>query len=109
MRLTRNTTPDGKCKYALVRLDKLRKMPEHLLVVKSAIKALDELAALGFLEYGQPGTDEEFFAIKLKDISAPSALFSYAEFAELSDPELAKDVRELAARSQKRQGKRKPD
>lgn len=108
MRLTRNTTPDGKCKYAIVRLDKLRKMPQKSLITESAAKALDELAALGFLEYGQPGTEEEFFVIKLKDRFAAKALFAYAKDAG-SDLEYSREVRALAVRAMEHPYSKRPD
>lgn len=112
MRLTRNTTPDGRCKYAIVRLDKLRKLPPESLIAQSAAKALDELAAIGLLEYGEKGSEEEFFVIKLKDLNAPYALRVYA-FAALVEPhvdrELSKDVFELEVRAQNHPNRKRPD
>jgi len=109
MRLTRNTTPDGKCKYAIVRLDKLRKLPGESEMEKACARALDDLAAFGILEYGQPGSEEECFVLKLKDENTAEALYTYAEESERSDTEFAKDVRELAERSYKHPLRKRPD
>lgn len=105
-RLIRNTTPDGKCKYGLIRLDKLREMP--LERQQAVEKSLGILQSAGLLEYGEKGTAEEFFAIKLKDIHARHALFAYAHSMVDYDPELAKEVFELAARSAGRKDVRHP-
>lgn len=110
MRLTRNTTSDGRGKYALVRLDKLRALPQQSLLVERSAKALDELATLGFLEYGEKGSAEEAFTIKLKDKNAAAALDSYAEEARLNgDFQLAADVLELAQKSENFPTRKMPD
>lgn len=76
MRLIRNTTPDGSCKYRLWN------------------------NALGrFEDDDKPGDLNEFFAIKLKDRNSEAALLAYAAAIEPRDPEFAADVRELAARA----------
>lgn len=79
MKLVRNTTKDGRCRYALVRLDKIRNLPMGTEMEKSAARALDTLAAFGFLEYGEVGSKEEHFVIKLRDHFAPSALNRYRQ------------------------------
>lgn len=96
-RLVRNTTPDGACKYALVRLDKIRELTqaergwcEH---------ALNNLEMQGVLEYGKPGAEDEFFAIKLKDPRSTRALDAYADACHQDDREFSEEVRELAERS----------
>lgn len=107
MRLTRNETPDGKCKYALVRLDKLRKLSEDdRLIAESAAQML---VKMGLLEYGEPGSEDEFFAIKLKDINAPGGLEGYAIRASATDAELSKDVMELAGRAMGHPHRKQPD
>ncbi len=40
---------------------------------------------------------DDFFVIKLKDRHSKAALLAYADAAESTDPELAADVRQLAA------------
>lgn len=79
MRLKRNTTPDGMCKYSLIEHEK----SDHV-------------------EHGLPGTENEFFVIKLKDIHARAALLGYlgsilqkADF----DEEYAHDIFELSKRA----------
>lgn len=97
MKLVRNTRTDGTCKYALLRLDKLRE-------AKGDLTKEDILAIAGdlapYIEFGEIGTEDEFFAIKLKDINAPPALLAYAGSSyDNGDPFFAIDVEELANRS----------
>jgi len=76
MRLERNINADGFGKYSLVNHKKD-----------------------GELEHGMPGTKDEFFVIKLKDLHAKAALLAYAKSAEFYDSEYAADIRDLAARA----------
>lgn len=92
MRLIRHTTPDGKCKYALVRLDKLRAAKISNSQTNAVIEtdaALRHLSACGLLEYGEPGTPEECFVIKLKDQFALKALEAYSGEVDKQAHELA--------------------
>lgn len=84
-------------------------MPGGSIIAHQAAKALDDLAAFGLLEYGEPGTDNEFFAIKLKDDNAAPALDAYAEAAEWTDKELSEDVFGLAERARHHPCRKKPD
>lgn len=95
MKLVRNTTPDGTCKYALVRLDKFPSPDED----PQATEALKLLQDRGLLEYGLAHTENEFFAIKLKDTHAQAALLAYASHAKATQPEFAKEIFALAQRS----------
>ena len=83
MNLDRKINLDGHGKYALInqRTDKV--------------------------EWGAPGSDEEFFVIKLKDVNAAAALYAYAQRCQ--DAEFAKDVRELAERAANHSHKKQPD
>lgn len=76
MRLVRNTTPDGMCKYSLI---------EH--------------HKGGRVEHGLPGTENEFFVLKLKDKYTQAALNAYAEAVGSDDPEYASEVQALADRA----------
>ncbi|WP_415913376.1 hypothetical protein [Neptuniibacter sp. QD37_11] len=76
MDLIRNTTKDGRCKYALV--ERLK----------------DDR-----LEYGLPGTEDEFFVLKLKDKHAKAALEAYVASVKDEDPEYARQIQELADRA----------
>lgn len=114
MKLTRNTTPDGKCKYALVRLDKLRAMSMDIHPEASQrLKIEEHLRALeshGVLEYGQLGTEEECFVIKLKDKYAGYALYPYAGAVEKDgDGEFADDIRVMAFRASRHPSQKRPD
>jgi hypothetical protein len=92
MRLQRNITEDQTCKYAIVRLDKLRALEANAGKTGKpgndkfgrrntdhgiARCHLGELLILGLLEYGKPGDNEECFVIKLKDQFAVPALDAY--------------------------------
>lgn len=79
MRLKRNTTKDGMCKYSLIEHEK----GDHI-------------------EHGFPKTENEFFVIKLKDKHAYSALVGYLESLTSQDEydvEYARDIQELVRRS----------
>lgn len=111
MKLTRNTTPDGRGKYALVRLDKIRDLPHGSEIEERAAKALDELAAFGLLEYGEKGSEEEFFAIKLKDEHAQAALTCYLDSImnqDVVDQEFACDLFDLAIRARNHPSRKSP-
>jgi hypothetical protein len=107
MRLMRNTTPDGSCKYAAVRKDKIARLNDYSR--KSAEQALAVLKHLGVLEDPSINDPDEFFLIKLKDINAPAALIGYAGAASHTDPELARDVLEAADRSIAHPNRKQPD
>jgi len=79
MRLLRNTTKDGKCKYSLIEHEK----DDHV-------------------ESGLPKTENEFFVIKLKDKYAKAALEEYDRAVSLDpggDKEYDEDVLDLADRA----------
>lgn len=105
-RLIRNITVDGSCKYGLIRLDKIRKMPtdQQLAIALS----IEKLRAAGVFEMAGKKDAEEVFCIKLKDIHAAPALSAYAESCSVHDPELALDVFELACRARHRKDARHP-
>lgn len=87
-------------------MDKIRQMPK---VQQTAILVvIDQLMAAGVYEVAGKDSQEEVFCIKLKDIHAAHALFAYARSCDEYDPELAKDVFELASRSAHRMDARHP-
>lgn len=107
MELVRNNTKDGSCKYALIRLDKMRK-DGTFKNIEEFLKLYPELKE--YIEFGEPHSEEEFFVIKLKDINSTRALTAYVFEAEKSDPEFALEVMDLALRSGKRHRKcKQPD
>lgn len=114
MRLTRNTTPDGKCKYALVRLDKIRKMgiTDNLGGIENALKVLE---SAGVLEYGEPGSEDECFVLKLKDQHTGHALRAYVRdilndlTPEKPDTQYAADIIDLALRADAHPSRKRPD
>jgi hypothetical protein len=100
MKLMRNVTPDGQCKYAAVRVDKLAALlPTERQEVQ---RALDTLAAYGLLENPKPGEQEEFFLVKLKDRHSPAALYAYADSIRPTDAEFASEVTRLCFRAGER-------
>ena len=107
MNLVRNTTKDGSCKYALIRLDKMRK-DGTFKNIEQFVNKYPELKE--YVEFGEPHSEEEFFAIKLKDINSTRALVNYALEADKTDQEFALQVMDLALRSGKRHTKcQQPD
>jgi hypothetical protein len=107
MRLVRNITPDGSCKYAAVRNDKVAALPSD--EYDLAIEALQTLQALGVLENPKVGDSEEFFLIKLKDENAAYALLAYANAICRKDIAFARDITELVARSLDHPTRKQPD
>jgi hypothetical protein len=105
VRLDRNTPEnEGRGEYAILKLRKsaecLGKSQSYFVNtgnrVRAAIHVLEEE---GILDGGEEGTDAEFFLIRLKDMFAASAVYSYAESAMVHDPEYGSEVYALAARS----------
>ena len=99
MKLVRNTTSDGSCKYALLRIDKMLKDGEFTFI-QDFLEKYPELKK--YIEFGEPNTEEEFFVIKLKDINSTRALTAYVLESDKTDPEFALEVMDLALRSGKR-------
>ncbi len=83
MKMQRNIQPDGICKYALIRLDKLSKWDRDSLI-RSVDRMKHErvLVSSAVIEFGKKFDDEECFVVKLKDINAEEALIAYANAAE---------------------------
>lgn len=121
--LDRNMTDDGSCKYALIRLDKLRLDAENdsnpncveaatileFLLNKGRLSSESARVLREYIELGRPGDSEECFVLKLKDQNAAFALEQYANSARTYGmPEFADRVLELADRSRKMATKR-PD
>ena len=98
MKLDRNGL-GGVGKYALVNLRKLTEMQLSGADMSGVSEALDILLGKGLLEMGSPGSKDEFFVLKLKDLNSTSALRAYARTARISDAEFSDEVMELAARS----------
>lgn len=100
MKMDRDLNADGKGKYALV---KLRDMPpkgsERYYIAMSAMGALSDL---GMLDYGQVGTESEFFVMRLKDKFSYRGLLGYMKAIELEpepDYEYAKAILNMVGRA----------
>ena len=99
MRMDRNINANGTGKYAIVSMRRLRALTGP---PKQQAKAmLDGLDAMGLIEWGAVGEEDEFFLIKLKDRHARAALLAYEKSIEPTDPEFALEVATMAARAGK--------
>ncbi len=107
MRLMRNLTEDGTCKYAAVRNDKIANLSDD--DQGAAREAMRILANLGVLENPRRGDPEEFLLIKLKDVNSTGGFIGYADAARAVDPELAADVLRLACRAMQHPNQKHPD
>jgi hypothetical protein len=112
MKLDRNANPDGRGKYALVKLRQLTHAP------KEARQAVDMLHGLGLIHYGDEAEGEQFFVMKYKDKFTGPALSAYASAVLVEsvkpvvfDPELAEYYHEICRESERAKfyGKRIPD
>lgn len=114
MKLDRNINGTGRGKYGLIKtraIGELKALADRnapnaataQLRMNMYVKALSAIAALeelGVIEWGEPGTEGEFFVIKLRDRCAQRALETYAAvaFNEVGR-EYSDDVLALADRS----------
>lgn len=103
MKLDRNINPNGRGKYALLKLRRLAEFdkpgtPEHM-HRESIRHAMKLLETHGILDWGN-ATDSEFMLIRLKDKYAAGALYTYASYA-ISDGEVeyGQEIMEMAKRS----------
>lgn len=102
MKLDRNENLNGKGKYALVRLRNIHEGDE-------AFELLQRLHALGHLDWGYRGAEDEFFVIKLRDKYAPKALNAYGKAAFEDDQEWGSQVMAMASRAEQSPFKKSPD
>lgn len=99
MKLDRNINPDGRGKYALLKLRRQEK-PVSL----KATTAAATLKDAGLLHFGNEGPGEQFFVLKYKDKFTAPALYAYAAAAfseaftleEQGDAKQAVELREFA-------------
>ncbi len=103
MKLDRNIEGnEGRGKYAILNLRTLatyERQGVFAVLPPDLSHALEVLEKARILEWGEVGSSNEFFLLKLKDESAARALAAYADGYENIDPEWAAEVRELASRS----------
>lgn len=96
-RLDRNTSPDGRGKYALILM---REIAEKNMKSKNDIACqLEALERFGVIDYGEAGTGRDFFVLRLKDPNAEVTLRAYAESIRDDDAEFAGEVSEMADRA----------
>lgn len=97
MKLDREINPSGKGKYALINMRKIPTDPRTPQELAAAILANPEC-----VEFGEVGSPDEFWVIKLKDKYARRALCAYAKAVDLDaggDQEYSQVVQSLANRS----------
>lgn len=115
MKLDRNINDTGRGKYGLVNNRALQEYLDILpgdiatrgtqpnSVEMEALKvanAVSFLEAMGVIDWGETGSEAEFFVIKLRDKYAGGALHTYASYAvEDGEIEYGQDIMELAKRS----------
>lgn len=121
MKLDRNINGTGRGKYGLVKTRRLAEIEkadsEAAALIRSGgsdrnradrqaihlgmdvAQAIALLETAGVIEWGQPGTESEFFVIKLRDQCARPALDAYADMAAEFDPEYECEIRALSARA----------
>lgn len=107
MKLDRNINPDGKGKYALV---KLRDIGFPFAAQNGC--ALIPFHAIDFGTGTDPNCEDpgaDFFVIRIKDKYAPAALIAYAAAASADDPEYAAEIHALSEKARLFTPKRKPD
>lgn len=107
MKLDRNEQPGGVGKYALINMRRYRALPPDK--AEEAHDLLGKMEALGIIDTGARGADDEFFVIKLKDRYAPAALNAYANAAADDDKEWATQVLALASRAEHHPAQKQPD
>jgi hypothetical protein len=82
---------------------RLRKLPayepEAAFATNPVMDAIALLEREGLIDWGNEGTESEFFVIKLKDKFAAPALIAYANAARATDPEYAYDVDGMSVRA----------
>lgn len=102
MRLDRNANPDGKGKYALIKLrvDDIR----HRIKIPNLVTAAVLVDAIDLGD--KPET--EFFVIRLKDKNAANALMAYSVSCKQDDPEFSREIHALAMRAGQYQPKQQP-
>lgn len=103
MKLDRNLNPDGRGKYALLKL-RCQDKP----IPQDCDYAAELLHSNGLLDYGDT-PDSEFFVIRLKDKFAGMALTAYGIAAMKDDPEWAQEVLKLAEKAIHHPNQKMPD
>ncbi len=102
MKLDRNINPDGKGKYALIKLRRQEKPFSN-----EAFAAAELLRSQGLVDFGDT-QDSDFFVIRLKDKYASKALNAYAAAALEDDPEYANEIFHLAQLAADHPNKQRP-
>jgi hypothetical protein len=90
MKLDRNTNPDGRGKYALIKLRETHNDPHPYRTTGGRISVRESS-----VDHGDT-PETEFFVIRLKDKYAAAALYAYGNQARHDDPEWAEEIFALA-------------
>lgn len=108
MKLDRNINPDGRGKYALVKMREVPSDSDGSQKANEIREALSTLARHGCLDYGD-AKENDFFVLRLRDVGAAHALRAYAEFFRNTDPEWFDEIKALADKSYARFDRKMPD
>lgn len=103
MKMDRDVNADGTGKYALVNMREIKRIGgvkgHHNPDIAAALHTLE---LNGLIDYGQVGTESEFFVMKLKDKFSYRGLLGYMKGVELEpepDYEYAKAILDMAGRA----------
>lgn len=100
MKMDRNINSDGTGKYVVINMRKLRDFRDANQQMRpDIIEALRVLSNAGAVEWGNVGSQSEFFLVKLKDRHSLPAIQAYADSIRMSDPEFADEVYEMTMRA----------
>jgi hypothetical protein len=100
MKLDRNEQPNGRGKYALLLMRKVEQYTTDSITESNPVlDAIWLLESEGLIDWGEAGTEREFFVIRLRDKFAGAALSRYAAVAASEDAEYAQEVAGLAHRA----------
>lgn len=98
MKLDRDISEDGTCKYALIDARRIReqKLRQTSPQIDQALKVLEKE---GLVNWGKKGSKNEFFVIMLKDIHSQAGLRAYAHHAMPYNLHYSNAMYRLAERS----------
>lgn len=103
MKLDRNLNPDGRGKYALLKLRR-----QFTPFSPELQECANKLKEAGLLDFGD-SPESDFFVIRLKDKYAAPALGAYAAAALRDDPEYAEEIFTLAGMAAAHPNQKLPD
>ncbi len=89
MKLIRNISHDGRCKYALIRMQELTPAEQDCIIEEAGHESWETTVASAAILIGNESPSDQFFVLKYKDKFTASALRAYANAVR----EEAQDIR----------------